>query len=154
MHSTLIVLNDMLLMACCSMYFGTGWSLELFSFPQSKKFTVANYYDQFVPQVTAATKFFTWMTGVMIATAIVMTISEWNHRLWAPVVVLVAVIVATGLTVIWILPLNRLLAGHVTDQHVLDSTLGRWMALNRIRVALWTVQWLTMAVYLGLALGG
>ena len=57
------------------------------------------------------------------------------------------------MTEIGILPLNRLLAGHVTDQRVLDSTLGRWMALNRIRIALWTVQWLTMAVYLSLALG-
>jgi hypothetical protein len=143
----------MLLMACCSMYFGTGWSLELFSFPTAKKFTVANYYDQFVPQVTAATRFFTWMTGVMIAAAIVMTVSEWNHQVWAPVIVLVAVIAATGVTVIWILPLNRVLAAHVTDQRVLESTLGRWMALNRIRIALWTVQWLTMAVFLGLALG-
>jgi hypothetical protein len=72
---------------------------------------------------------------------------------WAPVIVLVAVIAATGVTEIWILPLNRVLAGHVTDQGVLESTLGRWMTLNRIRVALWTIQWLTMAVYLGLALG-
>lgn len=153
MHSTLIVLNNMLLMACCSMYFGTGWSLLLFSFPTSKTFTVANYYDQIVPQVTAATKFFTWMTSVMIAAGIVMTISEWHHRVWAPIVVLVAVTTATALTVIWIFPANHVLEGHVTDQRVLDSTLRKWMVLNRIRVALWTVQWLTMAVYLGLALG-
>jgi hypothetical protein len=153
MHSTLIVLNDLLLLACCSMYFGTGWSLALFSFPTSKQLTVDNYYDQFVPQVTAATKFFTWMTTVMLATGVVMTISEWDGRLWAPVIVTVSVTASTVLTVIWILPLNRLLATHVRDAHVLQATLARWMKLNRVRVALWTVQWLAMAAYFGLALG-
>lgn len=154
MHSTPIVINDMLLMACCSMYFGPGWSLLLFSFPTSKKFTVANYYDQFVPQVTAATRFFTWMTCVMLAAAVIMGISEWHHRLWAPAVVFGAVVAVTTLTVVAILPLNRVLANHVRDQHVLETTLRRWMSLNRIRVGLWTAQWLTMAVYLGLALAG
>lgn len=51
------------------MYFGTGWSLVLFWFPTGKELTVGNYYDQFVPQVTAATRFFTWMTTVMLASA-------------------------------------------------------------------------------------
>lgn len=153
MHSTPIVINDMLLMACCSMYFGTGWSLALFSFPTATNFTVADYYDQFVPQVTRATRFFTLMTSVMLATAVIMAVSERDHHLWAPVVVFVAVATATTLTVVWILPLNRVLASHVTDQRVLEATLRRWIALNRIRVALWTVQWLTMATYLGLALG-
>jgi hypothetical protein len=151
--STPIVLNDLLLMACCSMYLGTGWSLVLFSFPTAKQLTVDNYYDQFVPQVTAATKFFTWMTTVMLATGVLMTIAEWHHRVWAPLTVTVSVVAATGLTVVWILPLNGVMAGHIRDPHVLEVTLGRWMALNRVRVALWTVQWLAMATYFGLVLG-
>jgi hypothetical protein len=152
-HSTLIVINDLLLFACVSMYFGTGWSLVLFSFPQGKQLTVDNYYDQFVPQVTAATKFFTWMTSVMIAAAIVMTVSEWHHQVWAPLIVLGGVISATALTAALILPLNKVMAGHIEDPKLLDTTLTRWMALNRIRVALWTAQWLAIAAYIGLALG-
>jgi len=153
MPSTLIVLNDLLLLACCSMYFGTGWSLVLFSFPSAKQLTVDNYYDQFVPQVTAATKFFTWMTVVMLATGVVMTIAEWHHRVWAPLIVTVSVVVATVLTEVWILPYNKVMAGHIRDQRVLEATLGRWMTLNCVRVALWTVQWLVMAAYFGLVLG-
>ncbi len=153
MHSTVIVLNDLLLFACVSMYFGTGWSLVLFSFPTGKTLTIDNYYDQFVPQVTAATRFFTWMTSVMIAAAVVMTVSEWHDRVWAPLIILGGVIAATGLTVVAILPLNKVMEGHIKDPRLLDSTLMRWMALNRIRVALWTAQWLAIAVYIGLALG-
>jgi hypothetical protein len=151
-HSTLIILNDLLLFACVSMYFGTGWSLVLFSFPSGKELTVENYYDQFVPQVTAATKFFTWMTSVMIAAAIVMTVSEWHHRVWAPLIVLGGVIAATALTAALILPLNQVMAGHIKDPRLLETTLTRWMALNRIRVTLWTAQWLAIAAYIGLAL--
>ncbi|MEA2355255.1 MAG: hypothetical protein QOD61_1384 [Solirubrobacteraceae bacterium] len=153
MRSVPLVLNDLLLLSCCAMYFGTGWSLVLFSFSTGKELTVANYYDQFVPQVTAATRFFTWMTTVMIVTAGVMTVSEWHHRLWAPLIVLGGVIAATTLTVTLILPLNALMAGHIRDPRVLEATLGRWMALNRVRVGLWTVQWLAMAAYFGFALG-
>jgi hypothetical protein len=79
MPSTPIVLNDLVLLACCSMYFGTGWSLLLFSFPTAKQLTVENYYEQFVPQVTTVRKFFTWMTTVMFATGGVMIVSE-SHR--------------------------------------------------------------------------
>ena len=50
------------LFLCVSMYFGTGWSLWLFSFPVTPQLTPAIYYLQFVPQVTAATEFFTQMT--------------------------------------------------------------------------------------------
>lgn len=153
MHSTPIVLNDLLLLACCSMYFGTGWSLILFSFGSASRFTIDNYYDQFVPQVTAATRFFTVMTIVMLAAAVVMTVSEWHHRVWAPIIVLVATTAATALTEGAILPLNRKMAAHIRDPQLLRAVLTRWMMLNRIRVALWTVQWLALAVYLGLALG-
>jgi hypothetical protein len=152
-RSTPIVLNDLLLLACVSMYFGTGWSLVLFSFPIRPRLTTDTYYDQFVPQVTLATKFFTWMTMVMIATSIVMLVSEWHHKWWAPTIVLAGILLATGLTVRFILPLNKIMAAGITDPGVLDSTLRRWMTLNRIRVGLWTVQWLAMAAYFGLALG-
>ncbi len=52
--STLLVASYMLLFACTSMYFGTGWSLVLFSFPTADQLTPDNYYSHFVPQVEAA----------------------------------------------------------------------------------------------------
>ncbi|MEA2214228.1 MAG: hypothetical protein QOF83_4176 [Solirubrobacteraceae bacterium] len=153
MHSTLIVLNDVLLLACCSMYLGTGWSLILFSFSNAANLTIDNYYEQFVPQVTAATRFFTVMTIVMLGAAGVMIVSEWHHRVWAPVIVLVGVIAATVLTEVVILPVNKVMAGHIRDPALLRATLSRWMTFNRFRVALWTLSWLAMAIYFGLALG-
>lgn len=151
MHSTLIVLNDLLLFACVSMYFGTGWSLVLFSIPPKK--TVDNYYDQIIPQLALATTFLTWMTGVMCVTGAVMTVSEWHHRVWAPVIVLVAVVAATLLTGLGIFPLNRVLATHIRDPALLEKTLSRWKLLSYVRLGFWSVEWLAMAAYIGLALG-
>ena len=64
--SRLRVINSILLATCVAMYFGTGWSLILFSFPIRPQLIVNNYYLHFVPQVTAPTHFFTWMTAVML----------------------------------------------------------------------------------------
>jgi hypothetical protein len=147
-RDALLALNDATLLFCVSMYLGTGWSLVLFSFPSRPSLTVSNYYDQFVPQVTRATRFFTVMTMVMIATAVVMLISEIRTAyVIAPIVVLAGVLVATGLTVKFILPLNRRMAAHLTDPDELGSVLDRWMRLNWVRVLLWTVQWSAMAAY-------
>ena len=57
-----LILDATLLLLCTSMYLGTGWSLVLFSFPSRSTLRVDNYYDQFVPPVQRATRFFTWMT--------------------------------------------------------------------------------------------
>ena len=87
--SSWLILDASVLLLCASMYLGTGWSLALFSFPGRAELTVDNYYDQFVPQVTRATRFFTWMTTVMIGTAIVLIVAE-RHSAYviAPAVVL------------------------------------------------------------------
>ena len=146
----LLVANDLLLFLCASMYLGTGWSLVLFQFPSRPQMTVESYYNQFVPQVTRATKFFTWMTIVMIATAIVMLVSEWGSwEMLAPVVVLAGVLAATGLTIWWILPINKQLEAGISGVDELQALLKRWMKLNTIRVGLWTVQWLALALYFG-----
>lgn len=142
------VLNAALLFACASMYFGTGWSLVLFSFPIAPQLTTATYYLQFVPQVEAATRFFTYMTMLMIASALLML---WTERRtgywWAPLIVLLGVVAATLLTVRLILPLNREMAAGITDQARLTELLGRWMSLNTARVWLWTVQWAALMTY-------
>src|SRR5712692_4801992 len=130
-----------------SMYLGTGWSLVLFSFQIAPRLTVDNYYLQFVPQVTAATRFFAVMTTLMIVTAGVMILSLWGTALaWLPVLV----IAGTLLAVIWILPLNNQMSAGIKDPTLLQSIIGRWMALNRVRVGIWTVEWLAMAAFFGI----
>jgi hypothetical protein len=136
------------LFLCVSMYFGTGWSLWLFSFPVTPQLTPANYYLQFVPQVTAATAFFTQMTKAMIAANLVMIIFEFRTRLrWVPIIVFAALIGATVLTVKLILPLNAIMAQGITTQAQLNDILDRWMMLNKWRVILWTIQWVAMMAY-------
>ncbi len=150
MKRTLLTLNHAVLFLCTSMYLGTGGSLVLFSFPVEPKLTPDNYYLQFVPQVQAATHFFTYMTMLMIALAIVMSISEWHTKLrWVPIVVLLGVLAATGLTMSMIFPLNDEMAKGITDSARLHEVLSRWMSLNRVRVGIWVVQWASMMVWYG-----
>jgi hypothetical protein len=146
MRNRLLMLNHVVLLLCASMYVGTGGSLVLFSFPLAPQLTPDNYYLQFVPQVQAATEFFTTMTKVMLVTGVVMLWSEWRQPTrWVPIVVLLGVVVATGLTLQWIFPLNAAMAGHITDATELHRVLDRWMQLNRLRVGLWCVQWSALA---------
>jgi Domain of unknown function (DUF1772) len=145
----LVVADAALLMACASMYFGTGWSLVLFQFPLRSQITPANYYLPFVAPVAAATRFFTWMTVVMIVAAGLLIVASWGTILaLAPVVALAGVVAATLLTIVFVLPINRQLAAGIKDEATLNPLLDRWMRLNTIRVAFWTVEWLAILVYL------
>ncbi|RKG64378.1 DUF1772 domain-containing protein [Corallococcus sp. CA054B] len=140
--------NACLLFLCTSMYLGTGWSLVLFTFPIAPQLTVDNYYLQFVPQVQAATRFFTWMTAVMLLSAGVLAWRERKTALrWYPLGVGVAVVVATLLTRIYIFPYNDEMAAGITSPERLKEVLDAWMRMNRIRVGLWTVQWLLTLGY-------
>lgn len=148
MMKTLLTLNKALLFACVSMYFGTGWSLVLFSFPIASELTPDNYYMQFIPQVTAATHFLTYMTIVMMVCCLIFIIEKWKSASkWYPIIVLAAVIAATALTEIYILPYNEQMAKGITDAAALQQILHKWMQLNIIRTCIWSLQWLTMTVY-------
>jgi hypothetical protein len=144
----LLRLNAAFLFLMVSMYLGTGWSMILFSFPVVPQLTPANYYLVFVPEVDAATRFFTLMTKVMSVSALIMIWGEWHNRMvWVPIVVLLSVIAATWLTVQFIFPYNAAMTAGIKDQQELGRTLGHWMTLNRVRVGLWTVQWGAMMFY-------
>jgi hypothetical protein len=148
MKDTWLAINHSFLFLCVSMYLGTGWSLLLFSFPVAQQLTVDNYHPQFVPQVTAATHFFTWMTALMSAAGLVMAVAEWGQPLrWVPIVVLLAIAAVTALTVVCIFPLNDAMAAHITDPAKLADVLARWMVLNKVRIGLWSVQWAAMMYY-------
>jgi hypothetical protein len=145
MKQKLLILNHSLLFLCVSIYLGTGWSLLLFSFPVAPRLTVDNYWLQFVPQVQAATRVLTVLTIVMIVLALVMCVAEWRSRLrWAPLVVLAGIGAATWLTMQFLFPYNQAMAAGITDPAELAAVLERWMSLNRVRVSIWTVQWLAM----------
>ncbi len=148
MENKLSIFNKWLLFACVSMYFGTGWSLVLFSFPIASTLTPANYYYCFVPQVTAATHFFTYMTCLMfICAGFWIWQDRHNKSKWYPIAILSAVVLATALTMIFIIPYNVQLANGVKDATLLKTILDKWMTLNTIRVSIWTVQWLLMVFY-------
>jgi hypothetical protein len=142
------VLNASFLFLTTAMYLGTGWSMWLFQFPVAPHLTPDNYYWVFVPQVASATAFFTWMTSFMIASALLMLWLEWSGGIrWVPIVVLVSVLVATGLTIWFIFPYNHDMSAGITDPTKLQSTLANWIRLNRVRVLLWTVQWGAVMYY-------
>ena len=148
MKKVLLTLNKALLFACVSMYFGTGWSLVLFTFPIAPKLTPENYYNQFVPQVTSATHFFTYMTMVMMTCCVIFIIEEWkSSNKWYPAGVLLLVITATWLTLNYIFPYNQRMAAGITDAAELKEVLQKWMSLNVLRVSLWTVQWILMMTF-------
>jgi hypothetical protein len=148
MKNLLLVIKSSSLFLCVSMYLGTGWSLLLFSFTILPSVTPENYYLEFVPQVTAATSFFTGMTIVMFACGLVMAVAEWRTPdRWVPIVVLLAIGISTLLTTQVIIPINNEMAAGITDPARLSAVLDRWMMLNRVRVGLWTVQWVAMMYY-------
>lgn len=148
MKRILLKINKGILFACVSMYFGTGWSLILFQFNSAESFTPDNYFEQFVPQVTRATEFFTVMTIVMMISAIIMIIEHWKSiKKWFPITVLAGVFVATLLTMIYIFPYNQQMAEGITQIEVLHEVLDKWMNLNVVRVSIWTVEWLAMLLY-------
>lgn len=148
MIDTLIVINATVLLACTSIYLGTGVSLVFFQFPGANKLTPANYHDQFVPQVRVATRFFTVMTTVMLLSAGLMVWSEWGTPdiAW-PIAVIALVVASTALTIRYIFQYNKQMADGITDQVVLTDVLTRWMRLNRLRVAIWAVEWLAIAIW-------
>jgi uncharacterized membrane protein len=144
----LLVLNHVVLLLCCSIFIGTGVSLVFFQFPLEPQLTVDNYYLIFVEPVTTATRFFTYMTVLMLICAVIMLATEWFSGLrWVPVVVLLSVIAATVLTMVVIIPLNKELAAHVTDPARLKTVFKEWSNMNRVRVTLWFVQWTAMAYW-------
>ncbi|WP_158800549.1 anthrone oxygenase family protein [Pedobacter sp. L105] len=148
MKTYLLTINKAVLFACLSMYFGTGWSLALFSFPIAPDLTPATYYNQFVPQVTAATHFFTYMTQLMMLCSAVMIIEKFRSpEKWYPILILLLIIITTAVTIVYIFPYNNRMAAGITDPAELKTVLKAWIHLNILRVCIWTVMWLLMVVY-------
>lgn len=148
MTRTLLILNHSALLMFASMYFGTGWSAILFTFPAARQATVDNYFLLFLPQVEAATRVFTVLTTLMIAGGVVMLIAEWGSDLvWVPIVLLALVVTSTIWTVRLILPINKRFRDGVSQPDVLAMLIRRWMTLHSIRVVFWTAEWVSLATF-------
>ncbi len=144
----LIHFNNAVLFLCCSIYLGTGVSLVFFQLPLEPQLTVDNYYMIFVEPVQNATNFFTYMTSVMLLTGFIMLATEWFSGMkWVPIIVLLSVIAATGVTLTLIFPLNQELTAGVSSNERLAEVFTRWAGLNRLRVSLWAIQWVAMMYY-------
>ena len=140
-----LLINHCILFTCCSIYLGTGISMVFFQMPLEPKLTVDNYALVFVEPVANATRFFTYMTIVMLITGFVMLVTEWFTGLrWVPIFVLLAVIAATLLTIYVQFPYNKELTDGIHDPEHLKVVLSGWASMNRIRVSLWVVEWLAM----------
>jgi hypothetical protein len=148
MKQKLLLLNHSILFLGVSIYFGTGWSTFLFDFPVVPKLNVDNYYLHFVPQVAAATSFFTVLVPVMIAAGIVMAVAEWHTCFrWVPIVVVLAIASASFVTMHFVFPLNKLMAAPIRDPQQLLEVMGKWLFYTRIRIGFWSLEWLSLMYY-------
>jgi uncharacterized membrane protein len=150
---TLRSIDALFMLACASMYFGTGWSLVLFQLPDFKQLGPEDYQLVIVKPIERATRFFTAMTALMLLAAGLLVWGEWDTGyVWVPLVYIAATVGATALTKYWIFPINRRLEAGVTEPVALRRDLDRWAVLNRIRTLFWTVEWAAIAAYFGLRL--
>ena len=112
--------------------------------------TPENYSLHFIPQIDAATVFFTVMVTVMLMTCAIMLRVEWKTKYrWIPIALAILVIGATCLTIFVIFPINQVLRDGITDQAQLTDIVAQWVFLTKVRVVLWSLEWLVMMVYFG-----
>jgi hypothetical protein len=101
-----------------------------------------------VPQVAAATTFFTILVPLMCLICLVMIKAEWHTRFrWVPIVVLLAILAASSVTYFLIFPINREMAAHISDPAPLSIAIGKWVQYTWYRVGLWSLEWVTLMYY-------
>lgn len=148
MKAKLLVLNHAYLFFGTTLYVGTLWALHFFWFPSWEHLKVDNYYDQFIPQTQAATRFFTYVVPLMFLTSLIMIKSEWKTRFrWLAIGALACLSGATYVGQALIIPINKTLTVPVTDQAQLTAYLEHWISYNNIRWMLLTIMWLLMMWY-------
>lgn len=148
MKALLLILNHAYIFFGTSLYVGVLWALHFFWFPTWTNLTVDNYYNQFIPQTTTATEFFTIVVPLMFLALVVLVVTEWKTAFrWVALAALVCLSTATYVGQLHIIPVNKILAAGITDQTLLSQLLQKWMFLNDIRWVLLTAMWLVMMYY-------
>ena len=151
MSETIRIIDALVMLACASVYLGTGLSLVVFQLPDVPTLRPDNYALIFVKPFQRATRFFTWMTIVMMVAAVVLIIGEWDEGyVWVPAVYLALTLLATQLTRSGIFPLNKRMEQGMTDPDEVRTVLAKWSNLNRLRALIWAVEWSVIAAYFAL----
>lgn len=84
----------------------------------------------------------------MVITAVVMAVGEWKTRYrWVPITMLLVVVGATCLTIFVVFPVNAVLREGISDQNQLLEVIERWIFLTKIRVGIWSLEWILMMFY-------
>jgi hypothetical protein len=123
-----------LLLACGSIYLGTGVTLVFFLFPIQPRLTPETYRLPFVDPVQNATRFFTIMTSLMLTGATGLVVLELGTSSWiAPAAYLVLTIASTLLTTRVIFPHNKRMTDGITDPEELQRELTAWRRLHTWR---------------------
>lgn len=148
MKRILLAANNAVAMFGTTLYVGVLWALHFFWYPGWRKFKVDNYYDQFIPQTTAATRFFTVVVPLMYLALTIMGISERKTgQRWYPLAGIATLSGATAVGQGLIIPINKILAKGISDQDQLDGYFQRWMRYNDIRGVLMTLMWIVLMLF-------
>jgi hypothetical protein len=77
-----------------------------------------------------------------------MAIAEWRTRFrWVPILVVLAIATASGVTMYLVFPLNGLMAQPITDPQQLAEVMEKWLLFTQIRIGIWSLEWLTLMYY-------
>lgn len=137
------------LLLFASIYLGTGVTLVFFMFPIQPKLTPETYRAPFVDPVQAATRFFTWMTILMLVGSLALVIIELGEGAYwiAPAAYLALTLASTALTMLAIFKLNAKMAAGITDPADLQVTLTAWRRANTYRASMWALEWIAIAAW-------
>lgn len=144
-----IAANLGVLLACVSIYMGVGWFLWVFSFPSAPLITPENAGVVMVPQVAAATRLFTFLVTLMLVCEALLIYQLWRTPFRAfAILAPILLIAATGVHLTFLKPINDEMAQHPPDAARLHDLLIPWVRYNRVKVVLWNLEWLNIAVIL------
>ncbi|MCY3857597.1 MAG: hypothetical protein OXG25_01670 [Gammaproteobacteria bacterium] len=143
-----LLINHSILFLCTSTYLGAGVFLVFFLLPLEPQLDISNYKVVLVDPIDYATRFFTWVTILIVITSLIMLVTEWVSGLkWPSIVVLLGVGIATTITHQFHFPLNEELAAGITSNDRLADVLDEWADYSRLRFLFWAVQWFAVMYY-------
>lgn len=109
---------------------------------------MSNYYEQMIPQTTAATRFFVFTIPVMYLAIFIMMWSEWRTKFrWVPIACLIGISIPVYIQQGMIERVNDALKAGVTEAAELAPLLQRWMMLNDLRWVILSAVWFIMMYY-------
>ncbi len=144
-----ISLHFGILLGCVSIYMGVGWFMWVFSFPSAPLLTPENMGVVMLPQVAAATRLFTFLVTLMVVLEALLIWQVWRTPFrWHAILAILLLVAATAVHLIYLKPINDELAAHAPTLARLQELVVPWVSHNRIKVVLWNLEWLNLALAL------